>query len=455
MPTSSRTSRRNSVASFLRRIPRVFWLLLLAGLALRVAAIQLRPEGVLARAPDEDEYLLIAQSIAHGDGFALRGVTTAYRDMLMPSVAGAFMIAFGPSALPMLFLNALLSCFTALLLFELGRSRFGDKIGVLLGGIWLFYPGAILLSALFFTETLFVFLWMLALVIYDRMEAADYRWTFALALGLVAGLAMLTRATGIVLLVSLVIYIGLVRWETPKRERWTAVAVMTGACLLMIQPWLTRNAIAVGSFSLNTNGGINFLIGNNPRASGSYKFDETHERLLPPVSAGEAARDQAAARIARHYLTERTRAAVGLWGKKFAYLWATDVSQWAHYFGDRLTGSLGEKLRALPLWRLLLLGVPYMMFVGCGIAGFYLVRNFPDRGLFLLQIFLTTMMVFVSFGAPRFHFPLMPAMVIGIGALFRPRVWVSAPAWRRLALLLTLGIFGGIWLFEAMTIAGV
>ena len=422
---------------------------------LRVAAIHLRPEGVLERAPDEDEYLLIAQSVAAGEGFALRGVTTAYRDMLMPAAAGVLMIVFGRSALPMLYLNALLGCFTALLLFELGRSRFGKNIGMLLGALWLFYPTAMLFCGLLFTETLFVFLWTLALVVHDRLEASGYRWNVALALGVVVALAMLTRAAGIVLLLSFIVYIGLVRWEATRRDRWTAVAVMTGACLLVLQPWMTRNALAVGRFTLNTNGGINFLIGNNPRATGSYKFDETHERLLPPASLGEAARDQAAARIARQYLSERPRDAVALWGRKFAFLWATDVMQWAHYDGDRLTGSLGEKLRSLPLWKLLLLGAPYMLLVGFGIAGYYLVRNFPDRGLFLLQIFLTTMLVFLSFGAPRFHFPLMPAMVVGIGALFRERVWKSAPEWRRLALLLTLGIFGGIWLFEAMTIAGV
>jgi len=375
--------------------------------------------------------------------------------MLMPSAAGVLMIVFGKSALPMLYLNALLSCLTALLLFELGCSRFGVKVGVPLGALWLFYPAAIFFSSLLFTETLFVFLWTLALRIHDQLEESGYRWSVALALGVVVGLAMLTRAAGIALLLSFVIYIGLIRWETPKRERWTAVALIAGACFLVLQPWMTRNAIAMGSFTLNTNAGINLLIGNNPRATGSYQFDETHERLLPPLSAGEAARDQAAARIARHYLTERTRDAVGLWGKKFAFLWATDVMQWAHYYGDRLTGSLGEKLRSLPLWKLLALGAPYMLLVGFGIAGYYLVRHFPTRGLFLLQIFLTTLIIFLSFGAPRFHFPLMPAMVIGAGALFRERVWKSAPEWRRLALLLTLGIFGGIWLFEAMTIAGV
>ena len=90
-----------------------------------------------------------------------------------------------------------------------------------------------------------------------------------------------------------------------------------------------------------------------------------------------------------------------------------------------------------------------------GVSGFYLVRHFPTRGLFILQVFLAIMAIFISHGASRYHFPLMPAMVVGAGALSTPNVWNSGPIWRRLFLLFTLGMFLGIWLFEAMTIAGV
>lgn len=45
--------------------------------------------------------------------------------------------------------------------------------------------------------------------------------------------------------------------------------------LCAITPWMIRNYVVFGKPQLTTNGGINFWIGNNDQANGSYKF--THE----------------------------------------------------------------------------------------------------------------------------------------------------------------------------------
>ncbi|MCX6600918.1 MAG: glycosyltransferase family 39 protein [bacterium] len=435
---------------------RILIALLVIGVALRLAALCLRPEGALYAAPDEDEYLQIAQSVARGEGFALHGVTTAYRDMLLPVVCAALMALFGDSPLPMLLLNVLLSVATAILLFDLGRRRFGERVALIMAGVWLLYPTAIIFSAMLFTETLFVFLWVLAVWLYDRLDEGGYRPLDAVALGAVSGLLMLTRAVGVVVAVSLIIYIVLIRFERPLRVRLRAALILGAACLLVVLPWMVRNYFAVGRFALNTNGGINMYIGNNPRANGSYLFDGEHERLLPPAEAGEAARDRAAAGLALAFVREHPREALRLWERKFGFFWATDMTQWIHYFWDPSgPPSVSKRLRAMPVARLALLAVPYMLMVLLGISGFYLVRHFPARGLLLLQIFLLLLACFVTYGTPRYRYPVMPALVIGAGALWRSHVWVSAPPWRRLFLLFTLSMFVGIWLFEVMTIAGV
>ena len=435
---------------------RILIALLVIGVALRLVALCLRPEGALYAAPDEDEYLQIAQSVARGEGFALHGEITAYRDMLLPVVCAGLMALFGDSPLPMLLLNVLLSVATALLLFDLGRRRFGEQVALIMAGVWLLYPTAIIFSAMLFTETLFVFLWVLALLLYDRLDEGGYRPLDAVALGAVSGLLMLTRAVGVVVAVSLILYIVLIRFERPPRVRLRAALILGAACLLVVLPWMVRNHYAVGRFALNTNGGINMYIGNNPRANGSYLFDEDHERLLPPAEAGEAARDRAAATLALTFVREHPRDALRLWERKFGFFWATDMTQWIHYFWNPSgPPSVSKRLRAMPVARLALLAVPYMLIVLLGISGFYLVRHFPARGLLLLQIFLLLLACFVTYGTPRYRYPLMPALIIAAGALWRPHVWVSAPPWRRLFLLFTLSMFVGIWLFEIMTIAGV
>jgi len=435
---------------------RILIALLVIGVALRLVALCLRPEGALYAAPDEDEYLQIAQSVARGEGFALHGEITAYRDMLLPVVCAGLMALFGDSPLPMLLLNVLLSVATALLLFDLGRRRFGEQVALIMAGVWLLYPTAIIFSAMLFTETLFVFLWVLALLLYDRLDEGGYRPLDAVALGAVSGLVMLTRAVGVVVVLSLILYIVLIRFERPLRVRLRAALILGAACLLVVLPWMVRNHYAVGRFALNTNGGINMYIGNNPRANGSYLFDEDHERLLPPAEAGEAARDRAAATLALTFVREHPRDALRLWERKFGFFWATDMTQWIHYFWNPSgPPSVSKRLRAMPVARLALLAVPYMLIVLLGISGFYLVRHFPARGLLLLQIFLLLLACFVTYGTPRYRYPLMPALIIAAGALWRPHVWVSAPPWRRLFLLFTLSMFVGIWLFEIMTIAGV
>jgi 4-amino-4-deoxy-L-arabinose transferase-like glycosyltransferase len=435
---------------------RILIMLLVIGVALRLAALGLRPAGALSAAPDEDEYLQIAQSVARGEGYALHGEITAYRDMLLPVVCGGLMAVFGDSPLPMLLLQIALSVATALLLFELGRRRFGEQVALIMAAVWLLYPTAVIFCAMLFTETLFVFLWVLALRTYDRLDDKGYRPLDAALLGVVAGLTMLTRAVGVVVAASLLIYVVLIRFERPPRVRLRAALILGAACLLVVLPWMVRNHFAVGRFALNTNGGINMYIGNNPRANGSYLFDADHERLLPPAEAGEAARDRAASGLALAFVREHPRDAVRLWGRKFAYFWATDMTEWIHYLWNPSgPPSVSKRLRAMPVARLALLAVPYVAIVLFGVSGFYLVRHFPARGLLLLQIFLLTLACFVTYGMPRYRFPLMPLLLISAGALWRPLVWVSAPPWRRLFLLFTLGMFGGVWLLEVMTIAGV
>jgi 4-amino-4-deoxy-L-arabinose transferase-like glycosyltransferase len=429
--------------------------LLLAGALLRVAAIHLRQEGVLERAPDEDEFFTLARSVAHGDGFALHGQTTAYRDMLLPVVTAGTLKLFGDTALPMLYLQIVLSAASAYFLYLLGRKRFGEKAALWMAAAWMFYPAAILYCGLLITETLFVFLWLLALVLHDKLEESEYDLKWAALTGLALGFVMLSRQVGTTFLAAVLIYVGLIRYETPRPRRWKAAAVILAGAALVTLPWMIRNAVAVGDFALNSNGAMNFFIGNNAKANGAYKLEPDQEALLPPptVSEGDGARGTSA--VAWRYIKEHPQETVKLWPRKFAFLWSTDAAQWIHYLPPEGPPHVSERLRSLPLWMLLIMAVPYMLLVCFGVSGYYLVRHFPTRGLFILSIFLGVVASLISYGLPRYHFPLMPAVIIGAGALVAPKVWISAPVWRRLFLLFTLGMFAGMWLFEAMTIAGV
>jgi 4-amino-4-deoxy-L-arabinose transferase-like glycosyltransferase len=435
-------------------MPRTFWILLLVGVLLRVAFIEARPAGALVRGPDEDEYLELARNLAHGHGYQMHGEISGYRDMLWPFTASLVMRLTGDSPKGPLYLQLIISCLTGWLLYVIGRRRFTEKAALLMVGIWFLYPGAALPCALFLTETLCVFWWVLAVALYDRLEENGYRLSDALPLGIVLGFVALSRAVGIVLLAAVLLYILLIRIETPWRERAKTAGLIFLAAFVTLLPWMVRNQHAVGKFTLNTNGGINLLIGNNSKATGSYYFTPEVEGLLPPAEAGEVARDDAGSALARRFMEDHPREALSLWPRKFAYFWATDMALWIHYYPPDGPPSTAARLRERSAASLALLALPYMLILLCGTAGFYLVRQFPSRGFFLLQLAFGTLPILMSYGLPRYHLPLMPALVVGCGALWRDQVWIHAPLWRRFFLLWVLGMFLGIWLLESLRIAG-
>ena len=425
----------------------------MAGLALRVVVIDLRPEGAAIIAPDEPEYIEIAQNLWLGDGFTFRGEPTAYRDMLFPAVTALIMKLTGGNFRGMLYLQSILSCLTGWLLYLIGRKRFSETIGLILCGAWIFYPASILFSAMYLTETLFVFLWVLAIVLYDRLEE-NATLTNAILLGICLGVLCLTRAAGLLMIAAIVIYVVLIRYETEFKHRLRISLVVVAASLVIILPWMIRNYVVMDSFSLNTNGGINLLIGNNRYATGAYRFDEPVQEMLPDESLSEAARDQAAADLASEYFWSDVSRSLNLWSRKFAYLWSTDMAMLAHYLPSRGNASLAEQLRLMPLALLLITAIPYIVILLAGTTGFYLVKKFPTRGFFILQVFMITVAAFLSFGLPRFHFPAMPALMIGAAAFVYYKPLTSAPKWRQIFLLMMLSMFIGIWSYEVFAILG-
>jgi len=428
--------------------------LLVIGAGFRLFVLDLRPDAALLYAPDEPEYLEIAQHIWSGQGFALDGAPTGYRDMLLPYLIAGVMTVSGGDFKPIFYVQLVLSLLTGLLLYQVARARFSEAISYLVLTVWMLYPATALFTSLLLTETLFVFWWVLAIWLHDRLDAHGYRVGDALLLGGTLGLLCLTRAAGAILLATVFAYVLFIRYETPLAQRAKAVSfVLIGALLLML-PWMVRNQMVMERFALNTNGGINLLIGNNPYGNGAYQFDDRVQAIIPIEARTEAQRDVAANHAAREYAQGNLRKTIEMWPTKFAHLWSTDMAMLAHFAPVRGSTSLAETLHMQPLGALILMAIPYAVLVLLGLCGFYLVKKFPARGFFILQLSLGALAAFVSYGLPRYHFPLMPAVILGAAAYVEQQPWNGAPPWRRLSLLMALGLFAGVWMFETVTIIG-
>ncbi len=391
-------------------------------------------------APDEPEYFEIAQNVAQGQGFAFHGQPTAYRDLLFPATAGWLMRLFG-SVHVVFYLQLLLDLGTALMLFVWVRRKFSARAAVIIAGAWLLYPAAILYTSLFLTETLFVFLWVLALYITIPPFTGGLRGA---ALGITLGLLLLTRATGALLAVAILIHL---LYHRRVRAAFIVIAVM----FVVILPWMLRNSATVNRFALNTNTGINLYLGNNPHATGAYRFDDAVTAPLDFEHTTETKRDLRATQLALDYARSHPIETLKLWPKKFAFFWSTDMALWAHYAPQPNT-SLAGTLRDVPPWMLIITALAYAIMVLAGIAGLGLVSHLPWRGFLLLQLGLGTLSALITYGLPRYHAPMLPALLLGAAALSTPGAWQQASRIQRVGVIGISVLFLVIWLAEGYTI---
>jgi 4-amino-4-deoxy-L-arabinose transferase-like glycosyltransferase len=340
------------------------------------------------------------------------------------------------------YLQALLSCLTALLLYGVAGRRFGRRGALYAASAWLFLPGAILSSALFNTTTLFTFLWILSLALYDRLQNRGFRYRDAAGLGLAVGLTALTRTTGLFLLLALAVYLLFIRYEPWRGTEWRGALLTLLCAALVLVPWAARNALVTGRFVLNTNSGMAMFLDRAPDMETAVP--PTPHLMLPDQAAGN---DDA-------ILIERQPfATVALWVRKCVRVWATDLGLWVRYSLRSTPAQAVAELRGVPLLPLLIASFPTLLLAGIGLSGFCLVRRFPSRGLYLLQIGTVLAALFFTYGVPRDVIPFLPALVVGGAALFRLHPWRYLPLWQRALHGLVLTALAGVWLLAALTIA--
>ena len=226
---------------------------LLAALGLRVAYMDLTPGYEIVH--DARDYDVHARSIAGGDGFSKRltGKPTAFRPPGYPYLLGGAYRLFGVERAAEAdrirvarTLGALLGTLGVGLIGVLGVQLVGRTAGLVAMGLAAVYLPSILVSEALMSEQLFVVLMLGALVTAIHQRRSAHPYAFALLAGLLAGLAVLTRANGLILLVPLVLAV----WAAPRRS-WRSAgppAVLVAVALVTVAPWTIRNAVELHAF---------------------------------------------------------------------------------------------------------------------------------------------------------------------------------------------------------------
>jgi 4-amino-4-deoxy-L-arabinose transferase-like glycosyltransferase len=305
----------------------------LLALVVRVAAAVASFGGPLAF--DPKDYDRHARSIATGHGYPeavhQRGGPSALRPPAFPFLlAGVYALRggvaeppgwrtyFAPGYEPGAtaadagrLLQALIGTAIAALVGLIAFQLWGRRVGLVALAIAALYPPFVVLGLTLLSDPLFVAFELAALAAALRARSRPVhalRW--AVAAGLLAGLAWLTRSNGWVLLLPL----GLLVWTLRPRLSRAALAAplaVVAAALLVVTSWTVRNAAAMDSFVLvSDNGGYTL--------AGSYNDSARHDRHFrggwrPPQtdpdyarlaarSQGELDQSRVLGRAARSYM---------------------------------------------------------------------------------------------------------------------------------------------------------
>lgn len=236
------------------------WPVLLAtAIAVRVAAVI--HTRTLHLAGDAVDYDRLARLLAHGRGFgpallSPSGGPTAFRAPLYPMFLAPIYRLTGNSIAAARIAEAILGTVTVGLIGWLGNRLFGPRVGVIAAWLAALYPPLVLSSVSLLTESVFVPLELAAIAtaLVAQEQASPWnRWTLATGVG--AGLAILARPNGAVIVIPLAILASRRRRTTPattRRPSWRRTAaisaVVPGVAVLVLAPWLIRNQLAFHRF---------------------------------------------------------------------------------------------------------------------------------------------------------------------------------------------------------------
>lgn len=227
---------------------------------------------------DEAEYYQIASILSDGRGWMFYDAATWVRPPLyLIFLAGIFKF-FGPNLILVKLLQIGLGTASVYLVYRLGVKAFNRKTGLVAGLLAaVAWPFAVL-SYLILSETLFIFLFLLAItLLMEYLARANLvtvttkgwkkllpqgrsQWAFLITGGICLGLAALTRGQ----VLSFVPFIGLWLWLALKRDWWRALgafAVVVALFVVTIAPWALRNYSTYGRAFIDTTGGYNFYLG--------------------------------------------------------------------------------------------------------------------------------------------------------------------------------------------------
>lgn len=378
------------------------WLILIIiiALILRVAAIS-----AFSHAPDSDElaYQSIALNLISGNGIVDGMGNHAMYNVGYPFFVLAPVFAlFGEDIFIARLLNALLSGLAVVLCYAIAKEAGAGKIGRLLAALlWALYLPASVYAVYLLKENLMTPL-MLGVIWCALHLAKEPSYPTTLTCGVLFGLLALTGNAALSLSAPVMLALAFTPVNLGRKLLLSMIILIL--TVVVAAPWMFRNMQVLGAPILNTNGGFNLYLGNNPAATGRFisiadtPRGETWEELRKKgeVLASETLKGEAIAWIKENPSTFGILAL-----KKAAFFWTPPFHK-AKY----------QASKAEPVVRIIW-AIQFVVLLA-GAIGSFLLTNIQSRPMAVLWLAIVSytsvhMLFYVIF---RYREPIMPLVCV-------------------------------------------
>jgi len=393
-----------------RRFALALGFIVFGALTLRVVytvAVTAEPD---ERPYDALYYVVQSQAIVDGDGFQQPFVDApdAHHPPLTTLAVVPATAVFGvpDDTLPQRLTMCLVGAAAVGVIGLLGRRVAGDATGLTAAALAAVYPNLFINDGIVMAEALTALLAAAVLLLAYRIRE-QRSWMVAVGLGVVCGLAALTRAELILLLVFVAIPAALGAQRSEWRARLGPAAVVVGIALVVMAPWVIRNVVTFDEpATLSTGDGAVLLGANCDRTySGRLLGVWSLECSTGVDEADDAAvesrlqRDAAFDYIGDHLDRVPVVAAARL-GRAFDLFRPFETADFGTREGrPKAVGVAGV--------------VVYWLMIPFAIAGIVLSRRRPFVVWPLLVPFaIVALVVVLGYGIPRFRVPAEPSIVV-------------------------------------------
>ncbi len=384
--------------------------LFIASLVVRLFLVFIHTDVKLVHEMNGYDYA--ARSMLAGKGFVCveeRG----YRAFLPPGysffLAGVYWL-FGHSFFAVRFIQAILSALTVVFAYILTKYMFGEKVAKLGAWIFAFYPQSVQFADLMQTETVFLFFFLLAMVLFVR-SLRGASWKTLLAAGLLFGVSALVRSI-IMFYLPLIVGFFLI-FKRDRRMIKKSVLVML-LMLAVLVPWTIRNYVVLDAFvPINTKAGWDF-------------FQHNHSDIYYIIRnlSDEPGEDEAD-RLATDENGHIDELKLGKVCQRLALKWIVQNPHIFIFKGVRMQWNLYSMERTffvnlrqgyyghVPKWMLLIagpyMGLPFLLLLPLAVIGFvYMKKDNLYFRLILVLFGYFSAIAFIAFLFYRQRYPLVP-----------------------------------------------